>query len=134
MVNKVREEIWNEFFTDVYGVIEASREEYSYLYRTLKNSENFTVTENLSGVTVVVGTLMDRPICISIWNMTVNGKKVIMWEPTSMLVDYAMIEEWWDGNWPDKAYRDNGSRKNRSDASNAFNVFHSLNEKELLTI
>jgi len=45
-----------------------------------------------------VGYINDRPICISIFIEKINGYEVLFWHATSELVDYKMIEEWFQLN------------------------------------
>lgn len=74
-----------------------------------------------SGLFEVVGYLGDRPVAMSLWVDTIDGHRILFYEPTSRLVDYALIDEWLEANLPKTAYRADGSM-NRSDAMNFCNI------------
>lgn len=53
-----------------------------------------------SGFLITVGTLLGRPICISVGAFTLYGQQVFKYEATSMLVDHEMIDEWLNHHFP----------------------------------
>ena len=54
-----------------------------------------------------VGELDGRPVYISLNWATINGRQVMFWEPTSVVVDHDMIEEWLKENLPDGIEKSN---------------------------
>lgn len=48
----------------------------------------------MSGHWLQIGTVDERPICVSIFYAVLNGKKVMFYEGISQLVDHEMIETW----------------------------------------
>lgn len=48
------------------------------------------------GFMITVGWIGDRPINISAFWNEINGKSIMFWEGCSELVDYKMIDEWFD--------------------------------------
>jgi hypothetical protein len=76
---------------------------------------------NHAGLYEIVGYLGDRPVCMSLWVNTLDGHKILFYEPTSRVVDYIMIEEWLEAYLPATARRKDGFI-NRSDAMNFCNI------------
>lgn len=79
--------------------------------------------EDNSGWLITVGYIDKRPICVSIRTCVINKINVLFWMPTSELVDYKMISEWFDENCNPYS----GGRKARTDSTN-FN--HVLQHKK----
>lgn len=75
--------------------------------------------QNNQGFYCTVGELMGRPIVVELFQYHVNGKKIIMYSATSQLVDYAIIEEFFEKHF--EVYK-NGQRK----MTNSLNVFHAI--------
>lgn len=76
---------------------------------------------NLSGLFEIVGYLGERPVCMTLWTSTLDGHKILFYEPTSRVVDYVMIEEWLEKNLPASARRKDGFI-NQTDAMNFCNI------------
>ncbi len=107
-------------FTDVVGVVEATRYEELRLYEKYHIEKGYSWEQQRSGQLVTVGRLLDRPICIAPMVHTINGKRILFVEATSALVDWQMIEEWLIKNLPSSAF--NGKYLNMTNACN----FHNL--------
>lgn len=102
-----------QILENVDGIVEATRREKSQLCAEYKLM-GYPWVENLSGIGVTVGHLGNRPIAISLIADVVRGKKILFWEPTSVLVDHDMIDKWFD---------DHVDCSNTADADNFHNVF-----------
>jgi hypothetical protein len=50
------------------------------------------------GLWLDIGRVDGRPITLSFFWNTVNGRMVCFWESSSQLVDYKMIDEWFQKN------------------------------------
>lgn len=108
---------WIDQFTKgdnaIVGIVEAGGTcDSLYLY-TLYKEEYNDRAGTMGGPLVTVGTLDNRPICIALNVVVIRGKRVMLYNPTSQLVDHKMIEEYLDKTWP-------GIQ--RSDALNVHNL------------
>jgi hypothetical protein len=117
------------FLAGAVGVLEATPCELSYVYRRCSETDR-RWSENLSGHLITVGYLNERPICISLRQIDIEGHKVIVYHATSTLVDWSMIRAWLESNMPDSAFEFvNG--KARLNATDADNWSHVLPRKEV---
>lgn len=118
-----------ELFEGVIGVVEANSFEAMVLWKEYKVYRPGKVWDDArSGPLITIGRLNDRPICISIFVHTIDGHRVAFMEPTSLLVDHKMIEEWLLAALPDSALHLSGTGSgeryiNKVDAMNFYNVF-----------
>jgi len=55
--------------------------------------------EQLGGWLLTIGHLEDRPVCVSLTFDRLDGFLVCSWEATSEVVDYKMINEWFDKHY-----------------------------------
>lgn len=62
------------------------------------------------------------PVSIHVNCSTIGNKRVLFYEPTSVVVDYNMIENFLEKNFPIKY--DNGTRRAMTNASNFHNCYH----------
>lgn len=108
-----------EYIKDVVGVVEATSFERSCLWE--RNKDRREWKDRLLGYSVHAGKDADRPVVFSISSAIIDGNKILFIEPTSMLVDWKMIEEWLKTNLPKSAFR--GEYVNKVDAMNFHNVF-----------
>ena len=77
------------------------------------------------GTGVVVGHIDNRPIFVSLlWNY-IHGELVLFWEATSVVVDYAVVEDWLDKNL--------ASDLKKSDAMNFHNIEQACYKESLRT-
>lgn len=68
------------------------------------------------GWLVEVGKLDGRPVCVNVRGSLLNGLAVLFYEATSEVVDWRMIENWFQERcWPKW---DNGTRRAHCDADN----------------
>lgn len=109
-----------EFLKDVVGVVEANSCESMFLWERHHVQLKKPWVSNLSGYGVTVGELDDHPVHISLLINTVDGKRILFWHATSMVVDYRMIEAWLEAALPE-AYN------NRTDAINFSNILSRAN-------
>lgn len=82
--------------------------------------------EQENGLMIRVGEVENMPVNISVmWNV-VGGMRILFWDSISRMVDYTMIEEWFDRNCC--PMYDKGTRKARTNAMNF--PFVEINRKE----
>jgi hypothetical protein len=68
-----------------------------------------------------IGYLLDMPVCISRRWWSIDGELVLFWGANSQVVDYRMIDCWFDQQYSGKQVR-------RTDAQNFINIlFHIQN-------
>ena len=114
-------------FTTTDFVVEANSCESLYLWKDCQERKNEWVQDN-SGIMVMVGEVNDMPVNISVnWN-TIDGLKVLFWHPISRMVDYKMIEDWFERNC-DPKYCD-GERRAKTDAQNFHLVIHEAKDRK----
>lgn len=109
--------------------VEANSFERHQLWR--EHHEKIKWDQHSSGISILVGTIKparkpERPIYVDFSFATINGKLVCFYYGCSALVDYVMIEEWLEKNYPIKY--DNGSRRAMSDAGNFHHCLHFCKE------
>lgn len=82
--------------SDVDFTIEASSFEWMHIVNRFKEvSPEINIETHNTGFLPTVGhDENDRPICISLTFATINGKKILILSPTSMLVDWDTINNW----------------------------------------
>lgn len=107
---------WIDQFTKgdnaITGIVETSGCDTLFMYKLyLKEYDDMSGTRG--GPVVTVGTIGDRPICIALNVVVICGKRLMFYDPTSQLVDHAMIEEYLDKTWPGVS---------RTDAMNVHNL------------
>lgn len=114
-----------ERFEDTFYIVEATSFEQHCLWefnsidspidsyrRTLK-------WEQLDGYIVTIGYVNNFPVCLSLSWVLLNGKPVMFYDPTSLVVDYAMIESYFIKHFPDYY-------KMRTDAQNFHQCVHAI--------
>lgn len=112
-----------EFLEGVVGVVEATSFEKMKLWDQYKNEKKVSWVESGTGYLETVGTILDRPVCLSMFTNVVDGHKILFIEATSQLVDWVMIDEWLKENLPESAFQENGIYINKQNAMNFHNVF-----------
>lgn len=118
-----------EFLDGVVGAVEANSFETLSLWRECHQELKMPWVDRGSGLMEIVGTVGDRPVCISLLTSVVDGQKILFYDPTSQVVDHAMIDEWLVKNLPRTAFY--GERPNRTDAMNFHNVLHTARRSAL---
>lgn len=111
-----------KFMDGAIGVVEMTREEEMAIWERYTKEYKYTWVSNNSGYGKNVGFLADMPVFISLSTAVVKGYKLVFWHPTSQVVDYRMIEDWFTLNAPE-ASREKDGRYNRTDATNFHNIF-----------
>ena len=115
----------SDFLADTHGVVDANSYERLMLWsENQRRDRPLTWQENNLGLMEYVGWLDSRPICISLTTAIVDGKKILFVDPTSQLVDHALIDSWLEQNLPKTAFRTFAKYLNRVNAMNFINVFH----------
>lgn len=109
-----------EFLEGVIGVIEANSFEKLCLWQ--ERGSKAAWKENPAGYSEVIGYLDDMPVCISLFTITVDGHKLLFFDPTSQVVDHRMIDQWLEENLPKSAFKTDGWI-NKTNAMNFHNVF-----------
>lgn len=107
-------------------VCEATHTESFYIWKIYVNSEKMIKTwQQHGGYLQEIGRINDRPICISVDFVTIDGLYTAFVEMTSQLCDYVMMEEWLEKYCP--IYTD---RRNRtSDAMNFGHIFRVIEDQ-----
>lgn len=83
-----------------------------------KYSNVYNWETKLPSFVKVIGYLNRRPITLSITFATIQGKLIAFWEPTSELIDHAMIEKWFF------TFYGKVTPENSIDDNNFFNVIN----------
>lgn len=91
----------NEFLSGVTRVIEATDFEQDCLWHRYAERENVDWHQILNGHGKSVGVLDGRSVFISLRAAVINGKKFLFFHPTSVVVDWRMINAWIDSVLPD---------------------------------
>jgi hypothetical protein len=84
-------------------------------------NEKCTWVQHTRGAMRQIGELAGRPIWVTLFWNTINGKKVLFYEATSQVVDYEMVENWIRKN----ALNEHGIR---TDAMNFHIIWHEVNK------
>lgn len=121
---------WFDEQQDVVYAIETNSFATLSLYREFAMTKKVVWEEvTRGGPMVTVGKIDDRPICVTFNVCRINGKKVVMYDATSQLVDWAMVEAYIEKQFP-KLYPEDG-RRQQGDAGDFWNCIQyikSLNE------
>lgn len=113
-----------EFFDGVVYVIEATSDEYLFLWQEwAQNRKGFTWDEDNRGYMSQIGTLDNRPVMIHVRKARLLGKVVAFWEMTSAVCDLTMADDWLKK--VSEAYRD-GHEYNVSNFSHCIQYVCSL--------
>lgn len=115
----------SDFLSDIDFVIEANSFEWACVRESFeKNRENIQIKESPSGTGATVAhDELGRPVFISLRTVDINGKKVLILEATSKLVDWDAIYNWFTEVQGWSADRVNSSRT-WTDANNSHNLLH----------
>lgn len=108
-----------KFLDGVSGVVEATGFENLCLWQ--RHRDQRVWKENLSGFLQTVGLVWNMPVCIKLNTAEIDGRKLLFFHPTSQMIDYRLIDDWFKNALPRTAYREDGVL-NRTDAMN----FHTL--------
>jgi hypothetical protein len=94
-----------EFIQGVDNIMEVNNSEYQFLWEkyAYKGTVPWVVSRE-GGYGVHVGDFHDRPTWIAIRTAVVNGKKILFWHATSLLVDHRLIEKWFRTHLPHIQY------------------------------
>lgn len=79
----------------------------------------FKVEQCNPGTVINLGKFHDMPVVFGIFWLKIQGKLIGFWDATSQVVDYRMIEEWFDTNMK-------GVEK--TDSSNVHLAYHAVRE------
>jgi hypothetical protein len=82
------------YIAGIAYAVEATRAEQMWLWKDHHKDKGWSWTDERSGFLAQMGELHGRPVCISIMRSVVQGQSVLFWHPTSVVVDYDMIEAW----------------------------------------
>lgn len=112
------------FLDGVIGVVEANSYESMCLWKEAQE-HGFTWEEARMGEFVSVGSLEGRPVCMTLNVHTIKGQRILFIDPTSQVVDHAMIEHWLMQKLPESAFdqHKDGKYLNKVNAMNFHNVF-----------
>ena len=108
-------------------LVEANSNEILCLYKDSLENGSEWLADN-AGLMIKVGEVNDMPVNISVnWN-TIDGLNVLFWHPISRMVDYKMIEEWFERNCDPKYC--NGERRAKTDAQNFHIALHEARDRK----
>lgn len=109
------------FLCDVMGAVEANSYETLCLWEECHKHLGKSWLQNNCGLMEQIGTIDDKPVCLSLFTNVVDGHKVLFFDATSQVVDHRMVDAWLVANLPPSAFH--GDRVNRTDAMNFHNLF-----------
>ena len=120
--------VMTAFLKDCIGIVEATSFEQLCLWRDEHEGRKIPWDQTGLGYLETVGSIGNRPVCISLSTVHIDGKKILFIDATSQVVDHDMIEKWLEQNMPDTAFRDNynnipGRHLNKVNSMNYHNVF-----------
>lgn len=87
-------------YSDVVGIVESTSFESMCLWEKWHQQRGHTWVASTSGPLITVGYLDGKPVGIAPLVHEVNGKKIMFVEPTSLVVDWGMIDDWLRENVP----------------------------------
>lgn len=116
------EEYCKKFLENIHGAVEATSFERMCLWERNRDRAKREWVENLSGIGKNVGEFSGSPVFISLLTAMIDGKKILFYEATSVVVNWDIIEKWLQDNLPKSAFRKDG-RLNKTDAMNFHNIF-----------
>jgi hypothetical protein len=93
-----------DFVEGAKGVVEANSYESMALWQTHTDNGG-TWVKTLSCIGVCAGTYGKDRVFISLSSAVVNGKKIIFYEPTSIVVNWALVDKWIESVMPESTYR-----------------------------
>lgn len=106
-------------FRDMYNFVEKHNEK-------IRENRRHRVEwkEDSKGICIEIGSVDNRPVCVSFFTAKIDGKKVIFYEPVSQIVDYRMVREYLEKNF--QMTHDNYTSWNHTDANNFHICVHAL--------
>ncbi len=132
-VDQQRENKEDPRFAETFFVVEASSFEKQKLWEENKarrkarkpfNQMYVEWEQGRSGVGICVGMLAEMPVNISVIWDKLDGKTICFWEAVSPVVDYRMIEKFFEKNCNPKW--DNGTRQARVNVDNFHHCLHAI--------
>lgn len=111
-------------FADVVFVVVASDFEKHTLWEEWHEKIKWVCAP--LGYSAEIGTLDNRPVCISILVDELEGHKVMFVDEVSEVRDSAMLDKWLNKNCAPRW--DGGTRRARTDAQNFHHVIHRLED------
>lgn len=82
----------DDFFGEARLVVEASSFEHQALWKEF--ADKISWKQVLHGTIPTVGHLEGKPVSVSIQFAVLEGHGVLFWHPTSVMVNYELIEAW----------------------------------------
>lgn len=118
--------LMNDKLQNVVFLVEANSFERMKLWEEFSHKHSW-VQDN-EGYLEIIGTLDNRPVCISFVFVKIDGFLVAFCDASSEVVDYKMINDWFDKNC-NPLTKDN--RKARCDAMNFHTCLQAIRENKL---
>lgn len=116
--------------------VEANRfaihELWSKYYGSNNKADKLEWIQDMSGFGRTVGYINNSPVSVEFSFYTIGDRFVCFYYATSRFVDWNMITEYLDKNWPVKY--DNDSRRARTDAENFHNCYNFCKEQSFENI
>lgn len=119
-------------------VVEASSDECFMLWEKFSNEAMFKRPdfnvhkwEQLNpGLSLTLGEIVGRPVCMHIWWYKIDGVMVMFWEMTSQLQDYAMAEKWLEEHCDPKEPDGRSASCNCANFAHCLHFIADLNNKK----
>lgn len=117
----------------VFFVVEANSYESMMLWKSNEESDaKRQWKEDNSGDTVTVGEVDGRPVNVTFFYTTIEGRVVAFMNPISQMVDWKMIDDWLELNC--KPLYDGGTRIARTNAMNFHNCLHAIDDANKVAV
>lgn len=110
-------------FTGVVGIIESTNYETLSIYRECIDKGYVWYDGSGCYLEQIKHPDHGYVTCFSPWVKAINGHKILFIEPTSMIVDWYLIDQWIKDKLPESA------QSNRNNAMNGFNTIHEAMRK-----
>lgn len=109
---------WIAEHQDVVYMVETTSYEKLALWREYHKELNWQEVTH-GGPMFQLGELAGRPIVLSVNIISILGRKVMFYEPTSQVVDWVMVEDFLKKSWPNVQM---------TNGMNFFNAVHYIRE------
>lgn len=83
-------------FHDVVFLVEATTFEKFQYYKYCEDIQSGSFISERESVMIHIATLDNRPINVQLEYANVCGHRVMFWDPVSQLVDYKLVEAWFE--------------------------------------
>lgn len=92
--------VTKEHFKNIAYIVEANSFEQLSLWQTWHNEKHIPWIEISQGLITTVGEFAEFPVCIEINFALICNQRVVFYYPTSEVVNWTLIKEWWKMHQP----------------------------------